>query len=125
MLVSLTSLRSVLQNSVCEIKFARRRLKPGKPNTRRMLCTNAQSLLNSVDGRMTLNYKPAKGPLKYNPTQKNLVIVWDIFMQDYRAVSCDSCDLVTSIPAGEAFWKYFKENLVSLTPSQKISYMDT
>jgi len=125
MLASLTSLRSVLQNNVCEIKFARRRLKPGKPNTRRMLCTNSQALLNSVDGRTVLNYRPAKGPLRYNPTQKNLVVVWDIFMQDYRAVSCDSCDLITSIPSGEAFWKYFKENLAPLTPAQKISYMDT
>lgn len=125
MLVSLTSLRSVLQNNVCEIKFARRRLKPGKPNTRRMLCTNAQQLLNSVDGRLTLNYKSASGPLKFNPTQKNLVIVWDIFMQDYRCVSCDSCDLITSIPANETFWKYFKRYLAPLNTAQKIQYMDS
>ena len=125
MLVSLTSLKSVLQNNVCEIKFARRRPKPGKPMSRRMLCTNAQTVLNSVDGRVTLNYKPAVRGLRYNPDQKNIVIVWDIFMQDYRCVSCDSCDLITSIPAGPTFWKYFRENLAKMTTAQKVAYMDS
>lgn len=125
MIVSLASLKSVLQNNVCEIKFNRRRLKPGKSSTRRMLCTNALPLLNSVDGRITLNYKPATNVLKFNPTQKNLVIVWDVFMQDYRCVNCDSCDLITSIPANETFWKYFNENLASLTTAQKVAYMES
>ena len=125
MLVSLTSLKSVLRNNVCEIKFFRRRPKPGKPMTRRMLCTNALQLLNSVEGRVTLNYKsPVKG-LRYNPDQKNIVIVWDLFMQDYRCVSTDSCDLITSIPANETFWKYFRNNLAKLTTAQKVSYMDS
>jgi len=125
MLVSLMSLKSVLQNNVCEIKFARRRPRPGKPNTRRMLCTNAQSLLNSTDGRVALNFKPAMKSTRYSPDQKNLVIVWDVFMQDYRAVNCDNCDLITSIPAGEAFWKYFRNNLARLSAAQKIAYMDS
>jgi hypothetical protein len=90
-----------------------------------MLCTNAQTVLNSVDGRVTLNYKPAVRGLRYNPDQKNIVIVWDIFMQDYRCVSCDSCDLITSIPAGPTFWKYFRENLAKMTTAQKVAYMDS
>jgi hypothetical protein len=90
-----------------------------------MLCTNAQSLLNSPDGRVTLNFKPAMKSTRYSPDQKNLVIVWDVFMQDYRAVNCDSCDLITSIPAGEAFWKYFRNNLARLSAAQKIAYMDS
>lgn len=90
-----------------------------------MLCTNALQLLNSVEGRVTLNYKsPVKG-LRYNPDQKNIVIVWDLFMQDYRCVSTDSCDLITSIPANETFWKYFRNNLAKLTTAQKVSYMDS
>lgn len=125
MLVSLTSLKSVLQNNVCEIKFARRRLRPGRPNTRRMLCTNAQSVLNSVNGRITLNYRPTSQPPKYNPNQKNLVIAWDIFMQNYRCINCNSCDLITSIPAGPAFWDYFRNNLMKLSPAQKIAFMDS
>lgn len=125
MLVSLTSLKSVLQNNVCEIKFARQRLKPGRPNTRRMLCTNAQGVLNSVNGRVTLNYRPASRPPTFNPNQKNLVIAWDIFMQNYRCINCNSCDLITSIPAGPAFWDYFRNNLMKLTPAQKIAFMDS
>lgn len=125
MLVSLTSLKSVLQNNVCEIKFARRRLKPGRSNTRRMLCTNAQSVLNSVNGRVTLNYRPTTRPPTFNPNQKNLVIAWDIFMQNYRCINCNSCDLITSIPAGPAFWDYFRNNLMKLTPAQKIAFMDS
>lgn len=125
MLVSLASLKSVLRNNVCEIKFARRRPRPGKPMTRRMLCTNAQQLLNSVDGRVALNYKPPLRGLRYNPDEKNIVVVWDVFMQDFRCVSTDSCDLITSIPAGPAFWKYFKENLAKMSTAQKVAYMDS
>jgi hypothetical protein len=33
--------------------------------------------------------------------------------------------LITSIPAGDAFWTYFKKNLMKLTTAQKISYMDS
>jgi len=90
-----------------------------------MLCTNAATVLNSVNGRMTLNYRPAAGALKFNPNQKNLVIAWDIFMQDYRCINCNSCDLITSIPAGPAFWTYFNKNLAKMTAPQKLSYMNS
>jgi len=125
MLVSLTSLKPILQNAACEIKFLRRRPVIGRPATRRMLCTNAPLILNTIEGRVALNYKPASGRLRFNPDQKNLVITWDIFMQDYRCVNVNSCDLITTIPAGEAWWKYFKENLVKLSPQQKMMYMDS
>jgi len=90
-----------------------------------MLCTNAMGVLNSVDGRVTLNYRPASGGLKFSPDQKNLVVAWDIFMQDYRCINALSCDLITSIPAGETFWKYFRQNLIKLTAAQKLNYMNT
>lgn len=125
MLVSIASLRSVLQNNVCEIKFARRRPAPGKSAFRRMLCTNAGAVLNSVNGRVTLNYRPTTRPPAFNPAQKNLVIVWDVFIQNYRCVNCDSCDLITSIPAGPAFWDYFRKNLMKLTPAQKLAFMSS
>ena len=125
MLVSLTSLKAVLLNNVCEVKFARRRPKPGASSYRRMLCTNAASVLNSVDGRITLNYRPAAGRLKFSPDQKNLVVAWDVFMQDYRCINCTSCDLITSIPAGEAFWNYFRKNLMKLTVAQKMNYINS
>ena len=125
MLVSLASLKAVLQNNVCEIKFLRRRPKLGQSAYRRMLCTNAASVLNSVNGRLTLNYRPATGAPKYNANQKNLVIAWDVFMQDYRCINVNSCDLITSIPAGPAFWNYFNKNLAKMTAPQKLSYMNS
>lgn len=90
-----------------------------------MLCTNANAILNSIDGRITLNYRPAPSGPRYDAAQKNLIITWDIFMQDYRCINCDSCDLVTTIPAGEAFWKYFKDNLMKMSTSQKVMYMES
>jgi hypothetical protein len=125
MIVSLTSLKPILQNAACEIKFPRRRPVLGRPAFRRMLCTNSNTILNSIDGRITLNYRPSRGTPKYDPNQKNLAIVWDILMQDYRCVNCNSCELITTIPAGEAFWKYFKDNLMKLSSSQKTMFMDS
>jgi hypothetical protein len=90
-----------------------------------MLCTNAPLILNTIEGRVALNYKPASGRLKFSPDQKNLIITWDIFMQDYRCINVNSCELIATIPAGEAWWKYFKDNLTKLSPQQKIMFMDS
>jgi len=125
MIVSILSLRPVLQNAACEIRFTRRRPVPGRSMFRRMLCTNSNTILNSIDGRITLNYRPSSRSPKYDPNQKNLIIAWDIFMQDYRCINCDNCDLITTIPAGEAFWKYFKENIMKLSLQQKMAFMDS
>ena len=125
MLVTQSSLAAILKNNVCEIKFLRRRPKPGKSPYRRMVCTNANRLLLGVDGRMTLNYTPPKGLPKFNPSQENIVVAWDVLMQDFRAISCDSCNLIRTIPANEEFWKFFKEELLTMTAGQKTMYMDS
>jgi len=90
-----------------------------------MLCTNANNILNTIDGRITLNYRLTSGGLKFDPNQKKLIITWDFFMEDYRCINCDSCDLITTIPAGDAFWKYFKENIMKLSTSQKVMCMES
>ena len=64
MKVNLPTLKNKLQNNVCEIIFEKRRPKPGDSSQRKMLCTLDQTLLNSVNGRTTLNYKPPSGPPK-------------------------------------------------------------
>lgn len=125
MLVSTTSLKPILQNAACEIKFARRRPVPGRPTTRRMLCTNSNTILNSIDGRITLNFKPSSKEPTFDPNAKNLVIVWDILMQNYRCINCDNCDLIATIPAGEAFWTYFKNNIMKMSTQQKMAFMDS
>lgn len=89
-----------------------------------MLCTNSAELLNSAAGRTSLNYRPPVKPPKYNPANKNLIITWDIFMQNYRTINVDACDLVNVIPANEQFWTYFNENLVDMPQDQKIAFMN-
>lgn len=124
MKVSQATLKSLLLNNVAEIKFFRRRPKPGFPPTRRMLCTNSLSLLNSTEGRLALNYKRAINMPKFNPTDRNLIITWDIFMQNYRCINMQACDLIQAIPANQQFWKYFNERLARLSPAQKIEFMN-
>jgi hypothetical protein len=125
MLITQPSLAALLKNNVCEIKFLRRKLKPGRSPYRRMLCTNADNLLLGIDGRMTLNYDPPKSLPRYNPLIENIVIAWDILMQDFRAISCDSCQLIKTVPANIEFWDYFKENLSIMNAGQKIMFMDS
>tara|TARA_Y100000310_G_C20551446_1_gene748299 strand:+ start:34 stop:411 length:378 start_codon:yes stop_codon:yes gene_type:complete len=123
MRVSLAALKSVLQQNVAEVKFVRRKPKPGDPPERRMLCTNSGHLLNSQKGRTALRYSSPKSGPDYNPNMKNLIITWDIFMQDYRTINVDKCQLISIIPADDTFWEYFTEKLTAMTPQQKIAFM--
>lgn len=125
MKASLPTLKSLLLNNVVEIKFNRRRLKPGSPLTRRMLCTNSLTLLNSPEGRLALNYKRAIHTPKFDPNSKDLIITWDILMQDYRCINMIACDLIQVIPANKTFWKFFNERLAVLSASQKVSLMNS
>jgi hypothetical protein len=97
----------------------------GRSLYRRMLCTNSNNLLLSIDGRLTLNYTPAKGPPKYNHGEKNVIVAWDVLMQDYRTINCQSVDLIRSVPANEEFWDFFRKELVIMTPGQKMMFMDS
>lgn len=127
MKVGASTLRVLLENNVLEIKFKRRRAKPGAPTTRRMLCTNSPVILQSEAGRSTLHYKPAHATPKYSPASKNLVIAWDIFKQDYRAISVDNCELISQMPVsgdGSEFWEYFNNSIYPMTPNQKQSFFN-
>ena len=125
MKVSLPTLKNILLSNVAEIKFVRRRPKLGSPPTRRMLCTNSLKLLMSPEGRIALNYRRAINQPKYNPSTKDLLITWDIFMQDYRCINMSACDLIQAIPANNGFWKYFNERLALLSPNDKMRFMNT
>jgi len=74
---------------------------------------------------MALNFRGTSRPPKYNPAQKNLHITWDIFMQNYRTISLDSCDLISVIPADDQFWNYFTENLAGMSSTDKQAFMNT
>lgn len=124
MRVSLTSLKNTLQGNVCEIIFEKRRPKPGDSSRRRMLCTLDESLLNSVNGRTTLNYKPPSSPPKYNAESRNLLPVWDILMQSWRMVSMENCQIVETISEDD-FWQYFNEKIYPMSADEKRGYMGT
>ena len=124
MIVGLSNLKSILLNKVCEVKFARRNPKPGRPSTRRMLCTNNVQLLNSVEGRTVLNYRPPRQAPKYNPNQENLIITWDILMQGFRTINCDTVDLISTLDADETFWTYLSQNIAPMSAQDKMNFMN-
>ena len=121
---TLTALKTLLRTNVCEVQFFRRRIKPVRPLQRKMICTLCLDVLNSVNGRMSLNYRPPVHALPYNAESMNLLPVWDIFMQDWRMINMDACFLINTIPGDEAFWKYFNDKLYPMTQEEKIQYMD-
>jgi hypothetical protein len=120
-----SELDALLLNNVVDVRFKRRIPLFGRPGTRRMLCTKSASLLNSVNGRISLNYRPPKNVPAFNAAEKNLIIVWDIFMQDYRIISADSFTILKVIPATDEFWKYFNESLRKMSANDKLSYMES
>ena len=124
MKVSFSTLKTLVLTNVVEIKFARKRPKVGFPPTRRMLCTNSFPLLNSPEGRLALNFKPAKTVPKFNMVEKNVLIVWDIFMQNFRCINMSACNLISVIPANKEFWKYFNQKLARLSAQQKMVFMN-
>lgn len=124
MKASLATLKKLLLNNVAEIKFLRKRPRPGLPPTRRMLCTNSLPLLNSPEGRIALNYRRAINRVKYDPDSKNILITWDILMQDYRCINMAACDLVSVIPV-QQFWKFFNEKLALMPAGEKTRFMNS
>ena len=124
MQISRSGLDNLLRSNVCEVRFVRRDPRPGDGPTRRILCTKDLSILTSLNGRTTLNYRPPRGGMQINEALQNICVVWDIMMQDYRNVAMDSCTLIQSIPGNE-WWEYFNENIYPMSPGQKLSFMNS
>lgn len=129
MILSPNGFKSLLQTNIVEAVFTRRNVKAGWSGTRRILCTLDKNLLLSLAGRMALNYNPPKYPPAYNASAYNLVVVWDLFWQDWRAIPTDSLSVVSVIPCHtkkqqDEFWKYFSDFLQQLTPPQKENFMN-
>jgi hypothetical protein len=72
-----------------------------------------------------LNYRPTTNPPPYNPDNYNLVIVWDILMQNYRVVSADQVDVLREMPANEEFWQTFNNEIYPMSTEQKINFMNS
>jgi hypothetical protein len=124
-MITKEALEQKLLNNVVDLRFMRRIPVPGRPATRRMLCTKSSSLLNSTNGRMSLNYKPPLGGKQFNETKQNALIVWDIFMQSFRVVSLEGAIVLNEIPANDEFWKYYNQVLLAMTAEQKLQFMNS
>lgn len=125
MIVASPTLTTLLNTNVLEVKFTRRRQRADLVPTRRMLCTNSQALLMSENGLNVLNYKPAGSGPRFNPALQNIVVAWDIMKQDYRCISADNCEVVTTLPADDTFWEYFNNNILPMNEAQKIAFMNS
>lgn len=122
------ALAQLLMTNVVELRFRRRIEKAGFGDYRRMLCTNDRGLLMSQLGRNILNYEPSRGVgLKYNPAVKNLINVWDLFMQSYRMINCNDVEVIAVIntsPDATEWWKYFNESIAPMPAGQKAAFMN-
>lgn len=124
--VQRAALENLLANNVLEIVFTRRRPKLGRPLTRRMLTTKNKRILESKQGLETLRFRPTSPPYTpphFDPSSKNLVCTWDIFMQDYRHINCDDCLVVSTIKEQD-WWEYFTEKIQLMEQADKIQFMD-
>lgn len=122
--MSLAGLQHVLSDSVIEVRFARRRDKPGYADTRRMLCTNNQNLLNSIAGKVALRYQPPTSMLPYNANAKGLVVTWDILWCAFRNISTETHDVLSVMPVRNEeetnqFWEYFNGVLAQMSPEAR------
>lgn len=129
MKVTKAFLQSALNTNVVELRFRRRNPKPGWKGFRRMLCTNNRVILNSAPGRIALHYSPPSQFPPFIPGNYNLVTAWDLFWQEYRNINCDACDVITLIPVVteediKKFWEYFNIQLESMSPGQKVAFMN-
>ena len=123
-----TSLSILLQKNAAELRFLRRIEKPGFNDYRRMLCTNDIGLLRSDLGKRILRYFVPNKSLKYNPASKNLIVAWDIFLQNYRMINCNDVEVIAVInttPDPKPFWDYFYERLIHMSAAQKAKFMNT
>jgi hypothetical protein len=118
-------LYQALLNNVVEVRFVRRRQIPGLGAVRRMLCTNNSTILTSPNGRIVLNYRTPANALNYNPAQKNLIITWDILMQDFRTISLDDCEIVRQFQPNDEFWNFFNETIFPMSMQQKFAFMQS
>lgn len=120
-------LKNLLVNNVCEIVFIRRRPEraPGRPEIRRMLCSNSMRFLNSERGLRSLGFHLPKTPRRIDEVKHNIVVVWDIIQQDYRNVSLENCHLRQTIPGDDTFWKYYDKVFSPMSFGQKTQWIDS
>lgn len=117
-----TTLNNKLKHNVLVIEFRRRTPPVGR--LRRMICTKSEDILSSTQGSINLNFRPPKhGGPKFDEAKVNVCIVWDILMQDYRIVPCESAHILREIPVSR-FWAYYNRYIFPMSQREKLRYMN-
>lgn len=122
-----TSLETLLLYNAIELKFKRRITKGGNNQYRRMLCTKDIKFLQSAPSKKVFRFTIPTGALKYDPRSKNLVVAFDLFMQNWRMINCDDVDAISIIntsPDPTKFWKYFYASIYQMSTNAKQSFMN-
>jgi hypothetical protein len=123
--LSVNGLKQLLSKNVVELRFTRRMQRANRPTTRRMLCSLNLEILNSPMGLKFLNFRLPTNSPAYNFESYNLLAVYDIFMQDWRAVPAGNASVVQVLASTpEEFWKYFSEILIKMSAQEKAQFMD-
>lgn len=124
--LSSSGLKTLLQSNVVELKFIRRIPKQNKPSTRRMIASLNTEILDSDLGRSIFNFRPPTNPAAYSANAYNLLVVFDIFMQDWRSIPVDKTEVIRVLPSDPVsdFWEYFFVSLAKMSASQKAVFMD-
>lgn len=130
MAVSRTTLEAQLKTNIVEIKWVRRIDVANRPVTRRALATNSRIILNTLPGKTLFRFTPPRQPNDLNTAQLNLVTYFDLFMLDYRNISCESATIKKIVPVAtkeqqDEWWKFFDDNLKNMNVAQKLNFMNT
>jgi hypothetical protein len=125
--LSSSSLRQLLESNVVELKFTRKKIVPGRTPTRRMLASLNQTILDSNLGRTIFNFKAPTSQPAYNADSHDLVVVFDMFMQQWRAIPANTTEIIRVIPSdpAEDFWTYFNDVLSKMSGDQKAAFMNS
>lgn len=129
-MASLRGLQQMLKTGVVEVKFARRRPKANQGPSRRMLATNSELLLSSLEGAVAFKFNPPKQSPKYNPTSHNLVIAYDLLKLNYRAIPSDAASVVSFKPVTNEeelkdFWVFFNKTLAPMSVGDKEKFINS
>lgn len=117
-----SELNSLLEHNVLLIGFLRRTPPVGR--RRNMICTKSNFILNSFQGRTNLNFRnPKHGGPAFDQAKANVVVVWDILVQDYRLVPCESVTVIDTIPESE-FWEYYNDAIYPMSTKDKVKFMN-
>lgn len=129
MAINRATFEQILKNNVVEFKNVRRHPKTGASISRRWFATNSPNVLNTEFGAQVFRFRPPTKPRPYNPRDYNLIFVWDIFRQDYRAVACESVQMIQVFPVTDekkvnTFWVYVRDNILTMNKLQRQRFFD-